>query len=120
MQRAEERRVLGEREFNRFFIESLDESLGSVLGEVVRLALYDVLEKHHSIARNQIAERLNDFTLALERSLGATPSKTMGRVIAKRLYSKLGLIFVEKANWRLPDYVEEARRKTSEGSEAIE
>ena len=120
MRRVEERRVLSEREFNRLFIESLDESLGSVLSEVVRLAVYDALEKHHSIARNQIPERLDDFALALERCFGVAPSKTMGKVIVKRLYSKLGLVFVDETDWRLPDYVREAKRKMNERSEDVE
>jgi hypothetical protein len=111
VQRVEERRVLREREFNRFFIEALDESLGSVLGETVRLTVYDALEKHCSIARNQIPERPDDFALALERCFGVAPSKTIGKVIAKRLYFKLELVFVDEAGWRLPDYVREAKRK---------
>jgi len=37
-----------------------------------------------------------------------------------RLYSKLGLTFVEKVNWRLTDYVGEARGKTIGRSEPVE
>jgi DNA polymerase II large subunit len=120
VQRPEEARALGEGGFDRLVIESLDESLAMVLDKIVREAVYDALEKYHSIAKNQIPKRLNDFTLMLERSFGTTPSKTIERDIAKRLYSKLGLIFVEKEDWRLPDYVREARTKMIGGSESVE
>ncbi len=101
-------------------VESVDESLTGVLGEIVRNAVYNALEKHYSIARNQIPERLNDFALGLDRSFGVVPGKTIGKVIVKRLYSKLGLTFIEKTDWRLPDYVKEARTKTIGRSELIE
>jgi len=35
------------------------------------------------------------------------------RVIVKRLYSELGLTYVERPDWRLPDYVSEARSRTT-------
>jgi len=120
VQRAEEPRALGEREFDRLLIESVDESLAGLLGDVVRKAVYDALEKHFSITRNQIPERLDDFSLGLEKSFGIVPSKTIGKVIVKRFHSKLGLLFVERADWRLPDYVREARTKMSGRSESVE
>lgn len=116
MQKGESARHLSEADFGRLLVESVDESLDCVLGEIVRKAVYDALEKHHSIARNQIPKRLDDFTLGLENSFGVVPSKTIGKVVIKRLYSKLGLEFVERADWRLPDYVKEARIK-NEGKE---
>lgn len=103
--------VMAEREFDRLLIESLDESAAMVLGEIARKALYEVLEKKYGIERNRIPERLNELTSAFETIFGPAPSKTMVRVIVKRLYSKLGLTFVEIPDWRLPDYVREARAR---------
>jgi hypothetical protein len=79
-QKIETSRTLSERTFDRLLIESVDESLATVLGEMVRNAVYDALENNFSIARNQIHERLNDFTLGLERSFGVTPSKVIAGV----------------------------------------
>lgn len=100
-----------EREFDRLLIESLDESAAMVLGEIARKAVYEVLEKKYGIERNRIPERLNELTSAFETIFGATAGKTMVRAIVKRLYSKLGLTFVEIPDWRLPDYVREARAR---------
>ena len=110
-QKGESARHLSEADFGRLLVESVDESLDCVLGEIVRKAVYDTLENHSSIPKNQIPKRLDDFTLGLERAFGVVPSKTIGKVIIKRLYSKLGLEYVERADWRLPDYVREARIK---------
>lgn len=120
MQKREHGRLLSERDLDRLLVESVEESLACVLGDMVKKAVYDALEKHYSIVRNQIPERLNDFTLALEKTFGMTPSRTIGKVIVKSLYSKLGLAFVEKADWRLPDYVREARTRAIGTSEPVE
>lgn len=101
-------------------IESVDETLAAVLGEIIREAIHDALRNRFSITMDQVPERLDDFSSYLEKLLGAAPSKTIGKVIIKRFYAKLGLEFVERANWRLPDYVREARTKTSGRSESVE
>jgi hypothetical protein len=54
---------------------------------------------------------LNEFTAALETFFGVMPSKAMVRIIVKRLYSKLGLTYVERPDWRLFDYVNEAKSR---------
>lgn len=100
-----------EREFDRLLIESLDESAALVLGEIARKAVYEVLEKKYRIERNRIPEKLNELTSAFETIFGSAASKTMARVIVKRLYSKLDLTFVEIPDWRLADYVREARAR---------
>jgi len=103
--------MMSQRQFNRLLIESLDESAAMVLGEIARKAVYEVLEKKYGIERNHIPERLNELTSAFETIFGPVPSKTMVRAIVKRLYSKLELTFVEIPDWRLPDYVREARAR---------
>jgi hypothetical protein len=100
-----------EREFNRLFIESLDESVTLVLGEIAKRAIYEAIDRNYNIARSRIPERLDEFTLALDALFGPRASKTMTKVIIKRLYSKLALAFVERPDWRLPDYVAEARSR---------
>jgi hypothetical protein len=56
---------------------------------------------------------LNAFTAALETLFGATCSKVLTRIIAKGLYSKLGLTFIERPDWRLLDYLTEAKSRTT-------
>lgn len=102
-----------EAEFDRMLVESLNESFATILGEIPKKAVYDLLEKRYTIAVNRIPERLNEFATALETLFGAGPSTAIVRIIVKRLYSKLGLTYIERPDWRLPDYVNEAKsRKT--------
>jgi hypothetical protein len=100
-------------EFERLFVQSLDESFAAILGEIPKQTFYDGLEKKHAIARNRIPDRLNEFTAALETVFGAPCSKVLIKMIAKGLYSKLGLTFIERPDWRLLDYMTEARSRTT-------
>jgi hypothetical protein len=100
-------------DFDRLLVESLDESFAAILGEIPKKTVYDVLQKNHSIARNRIPERLNEFTVALETVFGAASSRVLERIIVKGLYSKLGLTYVERPDWRFFDYVAEARSRTT-------
>jgi hypothetical protein len=100
-------------DFDRLLVESLDESFAAILGEIPKKTVYDVLQKNHAITRNRIPERLNEFTDALETVFGAASSKVLERIIVKGLYSKLGLTYVERPDWRLFDYVTEAKSRTT-------
>jgi hypothetical protein len=100
-------------DFDRLLVESLDESFAAILGEIPKKTVYDVLQKNHAIARNHIPERLNEFTAALETVFGAASSRVLERIIVKGLYSKLGLTYVERPDWRLFDYVTEAKSRTT-------
>jgi len=101
-----------EHEFDRLLVESLDENVAMILGEIAKKVVYEILEKKYTIARNRIPERLNELTSAFETMFGAVSSTIIVRVIVKRLYSELGLTYVERPDWRLPDYVSEARSRT--------
>jgi len=98
-------------DLDRLLVESLDEIFATLLGEIPKRTVYDVLAKNHAIAKNLIPERLNEFTVALETLFGDAASKTIVRVIVKRLYSKLELTYIERPDWRLPEYVNEAKSR---------
>ena len=100
-------------EFDRLFVQSLDESFAAILGEIPKQTFYDGLEKNYAIARNRIPDRLNEFTAALETVFGAACSKALMKIIARGLYSKLGLTFIERPDWRLLDYLTEAKSRTT-------
>jgi len=100
-----------EPEIDRMLVEALNESFAKILGEIPRKTVYDILERKHAIAVNQIPGRLNEFTTALVTLFGFTGSKAIVRIIVKRLYSKLGLTYVERPDWRLADYVNEAKSR---------
>jgi hypothetical protein len=89
-------------------LEAVDYGL-VVPGEIVRAAIYDRIEKSYGLKREEIPEKLEAFHGALEDLLGKG-AKVMERLIAKNLYSRLGLNFTEHANWSIVEYVNHARR----------
>ncbi len=100
-----------EPEIDRMLVEALNESLATILGEIPKKTVYDILKKKHAIAVNRIPERLNEFTTVLETLFGVMASKVIVRIVVKRLYLKLGLTYVERPDWRLADYVNEAKSR---------
>ena len=90
------------------------------MGETAKWAVYEAVDKRYHIARSHIAGKLDKFTMAFEAIFGPTASKAIAGVIIKRLYSKLGLTFVDRPDWRLPDYVTEARSRVTLFKESIE
>ena len=79
-----------------------------VLGEIVRQAIYERIEKDHGLKRTEIPERLEAFHTALGSMLGVS-AKTVEKLIAKNLYQRLGLNFTPHNDWTLADYVNHAR-----------
>jgi len=89
-------------------LESMDEALTDLLGRRTREAVYDYLERNCLVARNEIPNRLDDFFKLLNETFGKGGS-TIGKVIARRLYAKLGWEFVDIPSYELVDYVATAR-----------
>lgn len=80
-----------------------------VLGEIVRTAIYNYFETRYQIKREEIPRRLEAFHKALMGIIGAG-AKIIEKLIAKRLYSRLGLSFIEHEDWTLVEYVEDAKK----------
>lgn len=81
-----------------------------VPGEMVRAAIYERLERSYQVKRGEIPEKLETFQLGLAGLLGKGV-KVMGKLIAKNLYSRLGLNFTAYENWILVDYVNHAKKR---------
>jgi hypothetical protein len=101
------------RDLDRLLLESADESLTDLLGAKVRQATYVSLEKNYGLARKDIPGRCGEFDSSLDKVFGVG-GRTIGKAIAKRLFSKLGLRFFEKPGYRIQDYVKEAKATFSE------
>jgi len=97
--------------FNELVSECVDETLSDLFGERAKQTVYTRLEKQYSITRDQIPQRLNDFSPALESMFGKS-GRTIGKIFARTLYSKLGLEYVVKSDCEFKDYVHEARLST--------
>jgi len=94
-------------EFRDIHLEAVDYGL-IVLGEIVRQAIYERIEKDHGLKRTEIPERLEAFHKALESTLGMS-AKTVERLTAKNLYQRLGLNFTPRPEWTLIEYVDHAK-----------
>jgi hypothetical protein len=92
-------------EFNRIFLESVDEGL-SCLGEIPKQLLYSQLEKMFSLNKNELQFRLDDFSGALEEIFGAG-ANFIEIQIMKNLHSKTRCNFEwrELTNFKFSRYV---------------
>jgi len=93
---------------DHLLVESMDEALKGLLGERAREAVFEHLERNCLLPREQIPNRLAEFFALMEETFGKG-SKTIARVIAKRLYAKLGWEYVEMPSYEFGDYVRVAR-----------
>ncbi len=98
-------------DFDRILVESVDESLSGLLGQRATLALFNHWERFYAIQRDQIPDKLDEFSMALDRTFGLAANKAVVKKVVERLYSKFGLEFEERANYELRDYVADAKRK---------
>jgi hypothetical protein len=95
-------------DLEKILLEAVDEGL-LVPGEIVRTAIYERVERSYQVKREEIPEKLETFHEALQDMLGVSATKVMEKLIAKNLYSRLELNFVEHHNWTLVDYVNHAK-----------
>ncbi len=101
------------KDIDRLLLEAADESLTDLLGAKVRQATYVSLERNYGLAREAIPEKCEKFGSSLEKIFGVG-GRTIGKVIAKKLFSRLGLEFSEKFGYQIQDYVKEAKAALSE------
>jgi len=97
----------------KILLEAVDEGL-LVPGEIVRAAIYERLERSYQIKQGEIPEKLETFQLALENLLGES-AKVMEKLIAKSLYRRLKLNFIQHDGWTLIDYVNHAKGAKRDG-----
>lgn len=96
--------------FSGVLLQAVDQAL-LVPGEMVRVAIYERIERSFQVKREEIPDKLPAFHNALQELLGAA-AKVIEKLIAKNLYSGLGLNFTEHAHWTLVEYVDDAMKAT--------
>lgn len=94
--------------FNQTLLHAIDNGF-LTLGSVMIEPLYHRIERSHQVKREEIPQKLPDFRRALQEIMNSG-AEVMERQIAKSLYVRLGLDFVNHANWTLIDYVNDAKR----------
>lgn len=102
------------REFNEVLVESIDETITTLLSREVVNALYLHLQTALSIQKDEVPYRLETLFTTLERTFGLTSSKTIGKAIARTFYAKLGLTFTNNPDRTILEYVEKAKIKLQE------
>lgn len=95
-------------EFNTDVSKAIDKGL-EILGDAsVKQAFYHHVGKKAKITREEIPTKLDAFCKALT-DLFYEGALILERRIAQDLFDILDLDFVEKSNWNLSDYVNQAR-----------
>ena len=97
-------------EFGSAVLGAVDDGF-LVYGEPVRHALYYSVEAKHHVRREQIPDRIEEFHKAIGEVCGYG-GRVTERLIAKSLYSRLGLEFPEHKDWSLVEYVRHAKKET--------
>jgi hypothetical protein len=107
--------LMHESELGRLLLDSVDEALADVLGAEFREIFYRHLEVRFRMMKAMLPSRLGDLASVLSTTFGTTGSLVLGRAIAKRLYSKVGIGFVEKPGWTLVEYFDHIKRGEEAG-----
>ena len=95
--------------FSQVLLDCVDEGL-SVLGSEPRQAVYQYLATIHSLEREQIPDKVDEFAAGLKKALGGA-SRVIERLILKRLFLRIGSTFRETADLEFADYVRDAKRR---------
>lgn len=91
-----------EKTFNDILIESIDDAFSS-LGESAKQAIYYHLFTKFAIPKEEIPDRVNDFSNALEQIFGAG-ARQLEILIMKRLHEKIDCSYKwEGPKWLVPD-----------------
>jgi hypothetical protein len=95
--------------FSQMLLDCVDEGL-SVLGNEPRLAVYQYLSTIHSLDREQIPDKVDEFATGLKKALGGA-SRVIERLILKKLFQRIGSTFRETSDMEFTDYVRDAKRR---------
>jgi hypothetical protein len=93
-------------DFNDLVFGCIDETLAEVLGVTIRDAIYFKEGRR----TEELPSHIKRLSAILEKTLGPDLTKTILLTIARRLFSDLHIVFAERPNSDLVDYVEEAKR----------
>ena len=97
-------------DWNKFFAETVDETLKQIFKEDGAVVIYDFLENQANIQLENAADDPDVFSNSLER-LMVSASRVIEHTILTKLYSKRGLKFEEKDGYKFSDYITELREE---------
>ena len=91
----------------------IDEVLLGILGRPPREAIYDYLERNHSLARCDVPNHLEELVGLLEKLFGKG-GKTIEKSIIRRLVDELDWNLENESRFDFIDYIEAVRTRFSE------
>lgn len=98
-------------DFNNDVKVAIDDAVADLVGPNVLVSLYQHLVTHYDLSGLEVPYRLDTLFEVFENVFGVAGARTIERTIAKRLYFRLGLDFHEAQNYRLEDYLEQAKKE---------
>jgi hypothetical protein len=101
-----------ENEYEKLFIEAVDEGLGT-LGESGKQMVFFHLDKSYSVGKDEILKKPEAFTRGLREIFGAG-ALVLEKLIVKSLYSKLGKECKDLESHLFLDHVNCARARTTQ------
>jgi hypothetical protein len=96
---------------NELIWESVDEVLNGLIGKKPTEAIYDYLERHFSIARDDIPQNTETLFEVVRGLFGQKSCTVISTCIAKRVFENLGWEFVQVPGLGFSEYVEMARAR---------
>ena len=99
------------KEFNSEVKRAVDGAIYGIVGQDVLRTFHAVLKEQYNINPNEIPFHPVTVFDTLEHTFGAKGARTISRAIAKRLCYRLNLQFAEMDNYRLQDYLEQAKKE---------
>lgn len=91
------------RALDKLLEEAIEEGL-NVLGKSGKQMLFFHLEKSYSLKKHEIIVKPDAFEAAIQQIFG-DGAKVLEKLILKSMYSKLGLKYQEKKEYRFSDYL---------------
>ena len=99
----------------KILLEAVEEGLSS-LGDSPKQAIFFHLETSFKIRKGSIPRNLTEFAEALEEIFGPG-AFCIEKLIAKRLYEKLGLEFEEAKGWNFLECVNNLKKSVRQDKE---
>lgn len=108
-------KTMRKKKFDKLLTKSVDEAMKEIFGETGARIIYYSLEHYHSLKREEIPERLEDFQRELEKILSSGAWVMVSKVL-DTLYSNFELEYQNKENHSLANHVGILQKQKKRGS----
>ena len=99
------------REFNENVQLAVERTIVEVLGAEALESIVKILQEEYDVSRDELPYRSETLYRVLEEKYEVFGAKTLGTVIARKLYASLGLEFETHDGYSLTDYIELAKSR---------